>query len=583
MKNLSVALYARVSSDPQTQTQTIDSQVVALRARVTADDCVILPECEFIDEGYSGASLLRPGLERLRDLCASGGIDRLYVHSPDRLARKDAYQVLLIDEFQRLGIEVVFLNRELNRSPEDELLLQVQGMVAEYERAKILERSRRGKRHAAHVGNVTVMSGAPYGYRYVNKHEGGGTARYEIREEEARVVRQIFLWIGQERLSIGEVCRRLQRAQEQTRTGRTQWDRSVVWGILKNPAYKGTAAFGKTRTGPLRPRLRAQRNGSLQPRRAVSDYAVAREEWVFIPVPALIEEALYEAVQDQLAENRRRARQSQRGARYLLQGLLVCKVCGYAYYGKPLSPSTRKHRPRAYAYYRCVGMDGYRFGGHRVCANTQIRTDLVEIAVWREVCQLLQDPHRLEREYHRRGHARPRGAKWETPESLRAQINKLQRGMARLIDGYAEGLIEKAEFAPRIKRIKQRVAVLEEQLQQLADEAVQQRELRLLIGQLEEFVTKVQRNLATADWEMKREIIRALVRRVEIDRQEVTVVFRVGLDPYRQPPEKQSSQHCWQRDVSFTRQSLPPLRTRCLVHGQCPAPDAETVRLGALL
>jgi site-specific DNA recombinase len=564
MKHLAVAIYARVSSDQQAQAQTIESQVVALRSRIVADDCILPPECEFIDDGYSGATLLRPGLERLRDLCANGGVERLYVHSPDRLARKYAYQVLLIDEFQRMGIEVVFLNRELSQSPEDELLLQVQGMVAEYERAKILERSRRGKRHAAQVGRVTVLCGAPYGYRYVSKHNGGGSARYDILEDEARVVRQIFLWIGQQRLSIGEVCRRLQRAQEQTRTGRTQWDRSVVWGILKNPAYKGTAAFGKTRTGPLRPRLRAQRNGSLQPRRAVSDYTVPREEWVLIPVPALIDEALYEAVQEQLAENRRRARQSQRGARYLLQGLLVCKVCGYAYYGKPISPSTRKHRPRGYAYYRCVGMDGYRFGGHRVCANTQVRTDLVEIAVWHEVCQLLQDPQRLEREYHRRGHVRPRGAKWETPESLRAQIIKLQRGMARLIDGYAEGLIEKAEFEPRIKRVKQRVTILEDQVKQLADEALQQRELKLLIGQLEEFVTKVQRNLATADWAMKREIMRALVRRVEIDKQEVTVVFRVGPDPSGSRPylEKQSSQHCWGRGLTSPVQRVPALCAR---------------------
>ena len=163
--------------------------------------------------------------------------------------------------------------------------------------------------------------------------------------------------------------------------------------------------------------------------------------------------------------------------------------------------------------------------------------------------KLLQDPQRLEREYHRRGQVRPRGAKWETPESLRAQITKLQRGMARLIDGYAEGVIEKGEFEPRIKRLKQRVTILEAQVQQLADEALQQRELKLLIGQLEEFVTKVQRNLATADWAMKREIIRALVRRVEIDKQEVTVVFRVGPDPSGSRPrlEKQSAQHCWGR------------------------------------
>src|SRR5262249_46564789 len=152
---------------------------------------------------------------------------------------------------------------------------------------------------------------------------------------------------------------------------------------------------------------RAQRSRPLQPRRAVSDYAVPREDWLFIPVPAVLDAALYDAVQEQLAENRRRARQSQRGARYLLQGLLVCKLCGYAYYGKPLSPSARKGRPRAYAYYRCVGMDGYRFGGQRICANTQLRTDLVEVAVWQEVCQLLADPQRLEWEYRRRGHARP--------------------------------------------------------------------------------------------------------------------------------------------------------------------------------
>jgi site-specific DNA recombinase len=107
--------------------------------------------------------VLRPGLERLRDLSASGGIERLYVHSPDRLARKYAYQVLLIDEFPRMGIEGVFLHRELSQRPEDALRLQVQGLVAEYERAKILERSRRGKRHAAQVGHITVLSGAPYG------------------------------------------------------------------------------------------------------------------------------------------------------------------------------------------------------------------------------------------------------------------------------------------------------------------------------------------------------------------------------------------------------------------------------------
>ncbi len=129
-KDIQAAIYARVSTEVQTETQTIASQVAALKERVVADGLKLCEELEFIDSGYSGATLVRPALERLRDLSAAGGVDRIYVHSPDRLARKYAYQVLLIDEFSRCGIEVIFLNRELGQTPEDDLLLQVQGMVA---------------------------------------------------------------------------------------------------------------------------------------------------------------------------------------------------------------------------------------------------------------------------------------------------------------------------------------------------------------------------------------------------------------------------------------------------------------------
>lgn len=157
MSPIRAALYARVSSDQQALAQTIESQLTTLRTRIEADGAWLDPEHEFIDDGYSGSTLIRPELERLRDLVASGGVDRLYVHSPDRLARKYAYQVLLVDEWQRAGLEIVFLNHALGESPEDELLLQVQGMIAEYERAKILERSRRGKRHKAQIGSVSVV------------------------------------------------------------------------------------------------------------------------------------------------------------------------------------------------------------------------------------------------------------------------------------------------------------------------------------------------------------------------------------------------------------------------------------------
>jgi site-specific DNA recombinase len=347
MNAMQAALYARVSSAHQAEAHTVASQVVALHERIAADGLSLPEALQFIDAGYSGATLVRPALERLRDVAAAGAVDRLYVHSPDRLARKYAYQVLLVDEFQRAGVEVIFLNRELGRSPEDDLLLQVQGMMAEYERAKIIERHRRGKLHAARAGTVNVLSGAPYGYRYIPKYAGQGQARYEAVPDEARVVRQVFDWVGRDRLTIGAVCRRLTQAGEVTRTGKTVWDRSVVWGMLKNPAYRGMAAFGKTQQGPLRPRLRAQRRRPLQPRRAISTYDVPPAEWLRIPVPALVEPELFAAVQEQLQEHQRHARQAPRGARSLLQGWVQGQQCGYAYDGKRLSPSARKGHPRA--------------------------------------------------------------------------------------------------------------------------------------------------------------------------------------------------------------------------------------------
>jgi site-specific DNA recombinase len=245
MKHTRSALYARVSSEQQAAAHTIESQIAALTERAEKDGTPISPERRFVDDGYSGASLVRPALDRLRDLAAVGAIDRIYVHSPDRLARNYAYQVLLLDEWRRLNIEVVFLNRPLGQTPEDDLLLQVQGVIAEYERAKIMERSRRGKKHAAQNGSLNVMSCAPFGYRYVSVREGGGQARLEPREDQVRVVQQIFAWVGRDRCSLNEVCRRLREAGIPTASGKPVWSRTAVWHILHNPVYQGKAAYEK--------------------------------------------------------------------------------------------------------------------------------------------------------------------------------------------------------------------------------------------------------------------------------------------------------------------------------------------------
>ena len=363
-----VALYARVSSEQQAQQQTIASQVAAVRQRIAADGLLLAEECCFVDDGVSGTTLARPALERLRDAAYAGAFQKLYVNSPDRLARRYAYQVLLVDELRRHGVEIVFLNRAIGVSPEEDLLLQMQGMFAEYERAKILERSRRGKRHAAQRGSVNVLGHAPYGYRYVTRHEGNGVAAYVIVPEQAAIVRQIFEWVGRYRLSIGEVCRRLQQQGTPSPRGKAWWDRTSVWAMLKNPAYAGRAAFGKTRVGERRLQLRPQRGSSKTPRRVGSTYDTSAAEQVAIAVPPLVSDEWFAAVREQLSANRQIGRERRRGARHLLQGLIECGCCGYAYYGKPVCRSAAKGTTR-YVYYRCVGSDAYRFGGQPVHAG----------------------------------------------------------------------------------------------------------------------------------------------------------------------------------------------------------------------
>ena len=567
-----VAIYARVSSDAQAEGGTIESQVASLRRRIDEDQLRLRKDMVFTDAGYSGSTLLRPGLERLRDAAAGGMLDRLYVHSPDRLARKYAYQVLLLDEFTRTGTQVIFLNRQIGQSPEDELLIQVQGMIAEYERAKILERSRRGKRHAAQRGSVSVLSVAPYGYRYVAKQQGGGAARIEITMDEARVVRQIFSWVGQERMTLTAVCRRLQQAGEPTRTGKNRWNTSTVLGMLRNPAYRGAAAYGKRRNGAAPTRLRPPRGCPAQPRRSRSQCACSPDEWILIPVPAIVEEDLFLAVQEQLVENQKRARQRAAGARNLLQGLVTCKECGYALYAK-ISKHGREPG-RQYGYYRCSGSDRARLGGQAICGNSPVRSDLLEAAVWSEVRQLMEEPGRLQEEFSRRLTALTPPEKQER-DILDRQIAGLRRGIVRLIDSYAEGILEKDQFNPRIRGMQERVARLEEQARKLSNDASRHHTLELVVGRIEQFSAKVKAGLEHADWETRREIIRALVKQIEVDRSQATVVFRVDPAPFVLGPDRGPWQHRLRRDDESIRRRVSSRRSNEADRPASPVQMAE--------
>src|ERR1700690_1256721 len=196
------AIYARVSSEQQREEHTIASQTTALIEFAKSHDLEGPKEGGCEDEGFSGAILERPGLERVRDLAAEGQIQAVLAYAPDRLSRKYAYQILLIEEFARHGVETLFVRSPQGTSAEDQLLVQFQGMIAEYERAQILERSRRGKRHRARAGEISVLSGAPYGYRYIRKADEA-PASYSLIDAEARVVRHVYELYTVKGLSIG--------------------------------------------------------------------------------------------------------------------------------------------------------------------------------------------------------------------------------------------------------------------------------------------------------------------------------------------------------------------------------------------
>jgi site-specific DNA recombinase len=523
----SVALYARVSTDAQEKNATVESQVVALRERAKSDGHVVLPTDVYVDDGYSGSSLVRPGLEKLRDRAAEGAVDVLYVHSPDRLARRYAYQVLLLEEFSRCGVSVQFLNGTMGTTAEDQLLVQVQGMIAEYERAKILERSRRGKLHKARSGSVNPMSAAPYGFQYVRK-TADEPARYQVLLHEARVVRQIFDWFLTEQLSTFAITQRLNAEQIPTRTGRPRWGTTAVWNILRNPAVAGRAAYGKTEYVAKSAMLRPPRGKSGVPRKEKSS-AKPRpsSEWLFIPVPAIVSEETFASAQEQLKRNARFSPRNCYPRRYLLQGLTVCARCGYAAYGRKQSYRLKSTGERR-CYYVCGGHDGNRFGGTPICGVPGVRVDHLDEYVWSSVRQLLQEPERVVEEWTRRGAedgalAEARRQRDEAQRFLNAQ----QHALRRVQDAYEAGAMTIGELTERTERVRARIRRAEEDLEQAKAALAQTAELKALAGKLITFADQIRSGLDELDWNGRQQLIRTLVSRVELDDEGATIVYRI--------------------------------------------------------
>jgi site-specific DNA recombinase len=514
------AIYARVSSERQRQEQTIASQTAGLRELAAQRGLIVGGELVFEDDGFSGASLQRPALERLRDRAAEGAFEVVLCHAPDRLARRYAYQVLLLEELARAGVEIVFAKAsERSGSPEDELLRQFQGMIAEYERAQIAERTRRGKQHRARQGSHAVLSAAPYGYRYVKKTEHAD-GFYEIDPVQGDVVRHVFERYAHDGLSIGAIAKWLTAERIPTRTGKQTWDRSTVWGMLKNPAYQGQAGFGKTASSgqpgkaTRTTRARGERHGRRPTRTDTPP-----QQWTTIAVPAIVDEQTFALAQQRLIDNKRFAARNAKTPG-LLTGLVVCRHCGYALY----RTATRTSAGNRISYYRCTGADGWRHPGGRVCDSRPVRADELEPLVWDQTVTLLKDPTLVQAEIDRRFAAlRTEHPAARRQDALQRDLTHAQAATARLIEAYQEQLITLDELRARMPDLRKRETTLTAQLDALTSELHDAETYLKIADTLDGLRARVDQAADQLTTEDRQRLLQLVVREVRIGTDDITI------------------------------------------------------------
>jgi site-specific DNA recombinase len=523
------AIYARVSSEQQREEHTIASQTAALIEFAKTHGLEVPPQWVFEDQGYSGATLERPGLERVRDLAAEGQIQVVLAYAPDRLSRKYAYQILLIEELARHGVETCFVQAPHGASAEDQLLVQFQGMIAEYERAQILERSRRGKRYRARAGEVSVLGGAPYGYQYIRKTDET-PALYQVNDEEARVVQSVYEMYTVDGLSIGEITRRLNAKGIPTRKHSARWERSVVWAMLRNPAYRGAAAFGKTHIASRQRVTRALRRRNAMVSSDSAGHERPRQEWIEIPVPALVSEDSFARAQELLRENKLRSKR-RTITPSIVQGLVSCQKCGYAFGRTSTYTSARKLH-----YYKCIGSDGWRKLGGPVCDNRRfVRQDLLDQIVWTEVLRLLEDPTLIQQELDRRlAAARCSDPTKQRERSLRRELTRVSKSLERLLTAYQEELLSLEQLRERVPSLRQREQTLRAELQAVVDQTSDRAKFLHLAETTAAFLRRLRDSANTLDVIERQQIVRLVVK--EILMGDDTMVIRHCIPIASTPP-----------------------------------------------
>jgi site-specific DNA recombinase len=501
------AIYARVSTERQERQQTIDSQLAALRAWAEAQGHSLVEQHVFRDEGYSGSRLDRPGLDGLRDAVRDAAIDVVAVLSPDRLARKYAYQVLLLEEFRRAGCEVAFLHRPISDDPNDQLLLQIQGAIAEYERAVLAERFRRGKLQKARDGHIPSAK-APYGYRYEPRRDAV-PARLVVDEAEADMVRQLHAWVMEEGLTVRQCVKRLNAGPWVTRSGRQQWAPSVVHHVLSDPVYTGTAYANRFEyVVPKKARRRSPRSGERTSRRPRPP-----EQWIAVPVPALIDQQAWDSVQDRLARNAATSFRHSKRHDYLLRCLLKCGTCGLGVHGCYF-PGHQGRRGRRY--YRCAGTSPLTSGRESKCPQARIEADVLERVVWDHVVGLLSDPVQLRTQFER---FLAEGAATDLREELpgrrlRARLDRLDRADRRLLEAYQAEVISLEELSRQRRALAEQRRITEqhhEQHRRLRERRVHADEA---LASLSGFCDRIRSRLDTASIAERQAILQLVVERI---------------------------------------------------------------------
>lgn len=529
---MQVALYARVSTPQQQLEGTIASQVQSLKAYIHQQQWSLLHEHEFLDEGISGGRLDRPGLDRLRDAARRGELDAVVILSPDRLARNYAHQWLLIEEFEKAHTPLIFLQNPFGNSPQGKLLTQMQGMIAEYERAQIVERTRRGRLEKARSGQFIPWAFHCYGYQYLPKRHGC-PPEVMIDPAKAEVVRSIFRALVDEQLTCRQITKRLNQSGIPTPSGKNAvWQIGTVAKMLTNPTYAGEARYN--RTCPIEPRSRRNPNPERCALKTSRSYR-PESEWVWSSSPALISRECFEKAQLQLARNAQLARRIYRPAsrRYLLRRLVYCGQCGLAMVClRQLSRCKRKE----YLYYGCKGHAPLTCGRAQKCPSRHVRADRLDTLVWESLDQLLRAPAVIPQLHQTWAQAREvkHSMFGEHQKQLMERQGRLQQQNQRLLDAYQAEAIGLAELKTRQGKLRGQIQAIEQELQQLQHTQQQAIHWQQVIENAETFRQLLGKNLEELCFENRQTVAQCLITKVIVTGDQVDVCYAL---PFESAPQ----------------------------------------------